>query len=97
MTVRELIEKKKAENPQFAKEYDKALASLAKEIQEVKKMDKDTSRQVYLILEKGEVVGVFKQEEYAEDFVEYQKTISDTEFLVEEMPLADWLSQPKGF
>lgn len=60
-------------------------------------LNEDEDEKVYRVLENDEVVGVFKKEEYAEDFVEYQKTISDTEFLVEEIPLADWLSQSTKF
>ncbi len=52
---------------------------------------------VYRILEDDEVVAIFKSKNYANDFIDYQATISDKKFEIEEVELADWLLQPREF
>lgn len=52
---------------------------------------------IYRVLENDEVVAIFNRKEYANDFIDYQATISDKEFEIEEVALADWLLQPREF
>ena len=52
---------------------------------------------MYRVLEDEEVVAIFNRKEYADDFINYQATISDKEFEIEEVSLADWLLQPREF
>lgn len=52
---------------------------------------------IYRVLEKDEVVAIFNSKEYADDFIDYQATISPKEFMIEEVALADWLLQPREF
>ena len=52
---------------------------------------------VYRVIENDEVVAVFGSKKYAQDFVDYQKTISEKFFEVEQVALADWLLQPREF
>lgn len=52
---------------------------------------------IYRVLENDEVVAVFNRRKYANDFVDYQATISETIFEIEEVDLADWLIQPRDF
>lgn len=52
---------------------------------------------IYRVLENDEVVAIFNQKEYANDFIDYQRTISDKVFEIEQVSLADWLLQPREF
>lgn len=52
---------------------------------------------IYRVLENDEVVAIFNDKEYADDFIDYQATISDKKFEIEEIELADWLLQPREF
>lgn len=52
---------------------------------------------IYRVYENDEVVAVFNKRKYADDFVEYQATISATVFEIEAVDLADWLIQPRDF
>lgn len=52
---------------------------------------------IYRVLENDEVVAIFKSKNYANDFIDYQATISDKKFEIEEVELADWLLQPREF
>lgn len=52
---------------------------------------------IYRVLEDDEVVAIFNRKEYANDFIDYQATISPKEFTIEEVALADWLLQPREF
>ncbi|HFD6739010.1 TPA: hypothetical protein ACF3QX_002883 [Enterococcus faecium] len=54
-------------------------------------------KKIYRVLEKDEVVAIFESVKYAQDFIDYQATISDNEFEIEEVSLADWLLQPREF
>lgn len=52
---------------------------------------------IYRVLENDEVIAVFNRRKYANDFVDYQATISVTIFEIEEVDRADWLIQPRDF
>lgn len=52
---------------------------------------------IYRVLENDEVVAIFNRKEYADDFIDYQATISPKKFTIEEVALADWLLQPREF
>lgn len=52
---------------------------------------------IYRVLENDEVVAVFNRKDYANDFIDYQATISGKEFEIEIVSLADWLLQPREF
>lgn len=52
---------------------------------------------IYRVIENDEVVAVFNNLDYAQDFIDYQATISDKEFEIEKVKLADWLLQPREF
>lgn len=52
---------------------------------------------IYRVLQNDEVVAIFNRKDYANDFIDYQATISDKEFEIEEVLLADWLLQPREF
>lgn len=52
---------------------------------------------IYRVLENDEVIGIFNKKQYAIDFIEYQKTISDRVFVIETVSLANWLLQPREF
>ena len=52
---------------------------------------------IYRVLENDEVVAIFNEQEYAQDFIAYEKTISDKQFEIEKVALADWLLQPREF
>lgn len=52
---------------------------------------------IYRVLENDEVVAIFNDKEYADDFIDYQATISPKGFTSEEVSLADWLLQPREF
>lgn len=52
---------------------------------------------IYRVLEKDEVVAIFNSKEYANDFIDYQATITDKRFTIEVVSLADWLLQPREF
>ena len=52
---------------------------------------------IYRVLEDDEVVAIFNRKEYADDFIDYQATISPKEFTIKEVSLADWLLQPREF
>ena len=52
---------------------------------------------IYRVLENDEVVAIFNQQQYAQDFIAYEKTISDKQFEIEKVDIADWLLQPREF
>ena len=52
---------------------------------------------IFRVLENETVVAVFNRLEYAQDFIDYQKTISEKQFELEVVALADWLLQPRDF
>lgn len=52
---------------------------------------------IYRVLQNDEVVEIFNRKDYANDFIDYQATVSDKEFEIEEVSLADWLLQPREF
>lgn len=52
---------------------------------------------IYRVYVNDEVVAVFKTKQFALDFVNYQETISDETFEIEEVPIANWLLQPREF
>lgn len=52
---------------------------------------------IYRVLESDNVIAIFNCKEYADDFIDYQETISDKEFVIEGISLADWLLQPREF
>ena len=52
---------------------------------------------IYRVLQNDEVVAIFNDKEYADDFIDYQATISPKGFTIEEVSLADWLLQPREF
>ena len=52
---------------------------------------------IYRVLLKGTVVGVFNSKKYAQDFIDYQTTISKDKFEIEVVKMIDWLTQPRDF
>ena len=54
-------------------------------------------KKIYRVIENEAVVAIFNSKKYAKDFIDYQATISETEFEIEEVSLADWLLQPREF
>lgn len=54
-------------------------------------------KKIFRVIENDEVVAIFDKKKYAKDFIEYQATISDKVFEIEELSLADWLLQPREF
>lgn len=52
---------------------------------------------IYRVLENDEVVAIFNEQQYAQDFIAYEKIISDKQFEIEQVALADWLLQPREF
>ena len=52
---------------------------------------------IYRVLEHDEVVAMFNDQQYAQDIIAYEKTISDKQFEIEQVALADWLLQPREF
>ncbi|AXJ13362.1 hypothetical protein [Streptococcus pluranimalium] len=52
---------------------------------------------IYRVLENDEVVAIFNEQQYAQDFIAYEKTISDKQFEIEKVGIADWLLQPREF
>ncbi|CAI3498762.1 hypothetical protein CIRMBP1309_01937 [Enterococcus cecorum] len=52
---------------------------------------------IYRVLENDEVVAIFNDQQYAQDFIAYEKTISDKQFEIEKVDIADWLLQPREF
>ena len=52
---------------------------------------------IYRVLLKGTVVGVFNNKKYAQDFIDYQTTISKDKFEIEVVKMIDWLMQPRDF
>lgn len=52
---------------------------------------------IYRVLLKGTVVGVFNNKKYAQDFIDYQATISKDKFEIEVVKMIDWLTQPRDF
>jgi hypothetical protein len=51
---------------------------------------------IYRVLENDEVVAIFNEQQYAQDFIAYEKTISDKQFEIEKkVDIADWLLQPR--
>ncbi len=54
---------------------------------------------IYRVLENDEVVAIFNEQQYqyTQDFIAYEKTISDKQFEIEKVSLADWLLQPREF
>ena len=52
---------------------------------------------IYRVSLKGSVVGVFNSKKYAEDFIDYQATISKDKFEIEVVKMIDWLTQPRDF
>nr|WP_181728235.1 hypothetical protein [Enterococcus faecalis]QFX76034.1 hypothetical protein [Enterococcus faecalis] len=52
---------------------------------------------IYRVVENDEVVAIFNEQQYAQDFIVYEKTISDKQFEIEQVALADWLLQPREF
>ena len=52
---------------------------------------------IYRVLENDEVVAIFNEQQYAKDFIDYEKTISDKQFEIEKVDIADWLLQPREF
>lgn len=54
-------------------------------------------KKIYRVLENEIVVAIFDNKKYAKDFVAYQATISESNFDIEEVSLADWLLQPREF
>ena len=49
------------------------------------------------VLLKDKVIAVFDNEEYAQDFIDYQATISNKIFKIERIPVAMWLIEPRDF
>ncbi len=49
------------------------------------------------VLVNDEVVAIFNEQQYAQDFIAYEKTISDKQFEIEKVDIADWLLQPREF
>ena len=49
------------------------------------------------VLENDEVVAIFNEQQYAQDFIAYEKTISDKQFEIEKVDIADWLLQTREF
>lgn len=58
---------------------------------------KSMKTKIYRVYVDDEVVAVFNKRKYANDFVDYQATISETIFEIEEIDRADWLIQPRDF
>ena len=54
-------------------------------------------KNIYRVLKNDEVIAIFNSRDYAQDFIDYQATISDSEFEIEVVSLADWLLQPREF
>ena len=52
---------------------------------------------IYRVLENDEEVDIFNEQQYAHDFIAYEKTISDKQFEIEKVDIADWLLQPREF
>ena len=52
---------------------------------------------IYRVLENDEVVAIFNEQQNAQDFIAYEKTISDKQFEIEKVDIADWLLQPREF
>ncbi|MBH0959546.1 hypothetical protein NMD98_14065 [Enterococcus faecium] len=52
---------------------------------------------IYRVSLKGVVVGVFNSKKYAQDFIDYQATISKDKFEIEVVKMIDWLMQPRDF
>jgi hypothetical protein len=52
---------------------------------------------IYRVLENDEVVAILMSNKYAQDFIAYEKTISDKQFEIEKVDIADWLLQPREF
>lgn len=52
---------------------------------------------IYRVSLKGVVVGVFNNKKYAQDFIDYQATISKDKFEIEVVKMIDWLMQPRDF
>ena len=52
---------------------------------------------IYRVLLKGTVAGVFNSKKYAQDFIDYQATISKDKFEIEVVKMIDWLTQPRDF
>ena len=52
---------------------------------------------IYRVVENDEVVAIFNEQQYAQDFIAYEKTISDKQFEIEKVDIADWLLQPREF
>ena len=50
---------------------------------------------IYRVLENDKVVAIFNEQQYAQDFIAYEKTISDKQFEIEKVDIADWLLQPR--
>ena len=42
---------------------------------------------IYRVLENDEVVAIFNEQQYAQDFIAYEKTISDKQFEIEKVDL----------
>ncbi len=51
--------------------------------------NKIIQNKIYRVLQNDEVVAIFNRRDYANDFIDYQATISDKEFEIEEVSLAD--------
>ena len=54
-------------------------------------------KKIYRVILNDEVIAIFDTQKYANDFVDYQATISDDKFEIEVVSLADWLLQPREF
>ncbi|WP_215717130.1 hypothetical protein [Enterococcus durans] len=52
---------------------------------------------IYRVLENDEVVAIFNEQQYTQDFIAYENTISDKQFEIEKVDIADWLLQPREF
>ncbi|STP93413.1 Uncharacterised protein [Enterococcus faecalis] len=42
---------------------------------------------IYRVLENDEVVAIFNEQQYAQDFIAYEKTISDKQFEIEKVDI----------
>lgn len=54
-------------------------------------------KKICRVLINDEVIAIFNQKKYATDFIDYQETISNDKFELEELSLQDWLLEPREF
>lgn len=55
------------------------------------------SQEIYRVLKDDEVIAIFNNKKYANDFVDYESTIANDNLEIEPISLANWLLEPREF